>query len=940
MWKIAIGLVSGGFTPPLSVDDAETIRSARQGLIVEKRLPRRQNNRPPAAIRQEPAAQPLHDAMRSLDLLRQCANALVRAANEASLLHEICRILVEVGGYRFAWIGYARQDDQKTVHPVAQAGHEEGYLEMVDLTWADTEQDRGPTGTAIRTGKASIVNDVLTDPHFAPWRHEAVARGVAAVLSLPLITNGQSLGALTIYAPEPNVFRPDEVALLVDLAGNLAYGIVALRTRAALRNRERQQAAVAELGRQALEGAGVPDLIDRAVVLVAQALDVEYAKVLELLPDREMLRLCAGVGWREGYVGHALVETGPGSQAGYTLLSREPVIAEDLRTETRFCAPPLLRDHGVISGVSVIIADRDRPFGILGAHTTRPRRFTEDDIHFVQATANVLSAAIARTRWEEDLRKSEEGLARAQQIAHLGNWDWNIATNELRWSDEIYRIFGLAPQDFGATYEAFLNSVHPDDREFVRTAVNQALHEKKLCSIDHRVVRGDGSVRVVHEQAEVVFDKTGRPVRMVGTVHDITERKQAEAEQELLLARERALALVGQALVSEFKLERVADVVMEQSLHVLHVDAVALFLADPVRQEITLLASRNFTPATVDVLRRVSYDTPLLCAQAARTGQLQVVEDLWGPEVPPMARQVYQREGVRSLLAVPLASRGRLVGVVIYGTRSIRHFARRDLDFNRAVADLFAVAIENARLFDEVREALKLREEFLSAAAHELKTPVTTIKGWAEVLLRRDTLTPRQERGLTKIVQQGGRIGSLIEDMLTIVRLRPGFQRPQCARFDLAALIQEQATKTASTTARHQFRVDVTEPLVVEADRRLLGEVLAHLLENAIRYSPEGGPIEVEARQTDRGAVVTVRDRGVGIPTERQPRVFEPFYEPVPPGARGYAGIVSLGLHVSKQIVDAHGGRIWLASEEGKGSAFSFSVPLHSRRCQTPSAEA
>jgi PAS domain S-box-containing protein len=133
-----------------------------------------------------------------------------------------------------------------------------------------------------------------------------------------------------------------------------------------------------------------------------------------------------------------------------------------------------------------------------------------------------------RKRIEEALQKDRSSLAEAQRIAHLGNWDWDIVTNELQWSDEIYRIFGLTPQEFGATYEAFLNSVHPDDREFVKRTVDEALYEDKPYSIDHRIVLPDGTQRIVHEQAGVTFDNDGKPIRMIGTVHDITASKQTE----------------------------------------------------------------------------------------------------------------------------------------------------------------------------------------------------------------------------------------------------------------------------------------------------------------------------------------------------------------------------------------------------------------------------
>ena len=135
-----------------------------------------------------------------------------------------------------------------------------------------------------------------------------------------------------------------------------------------------------------------------------------------------------------------------------------------------------------------------------------------------------------RQRAEEALRESENSLKEAQRIAHLGNWDRDLVSNELRWSDEIYRIFGLKAQECEAKHEVFLNAIHPEDRELVKKAVNDTLHERKPYSIDHRIILPNGVERIVHEQAEVIFDETGTPVRLIGTVQDITERKRAEEE--------------------------------------------------------------------------------------------------------------------------------------------------------------------------------------------------------------------------------------------------------------------------------------------------------------------------------------------------------------------------------------------------------------------------
>ena len=170
---------------------------------------------------------------RALLAISNCNQVLLHAQNEAELLHEICRIVVDIGGYRMAWVGYAQDDETKTVRPVAQAGIEEGYLDKLMFSWADIKYGQGPTGTAIRTGHPYSICDVLTDQQFLPWRMEATARGYASVLSLPLKTGDHVFGALTMYSVTSDSFNAEETMLLTALADNLAYGITMLQTRKA-----------------------------------------------------------------------------------------------------------------------------------------------------------------------------------------------------------------------------------------------------------------------------------------------------------------------------------------------------------------------------------------------------------------------------------------------------------------------------------------------------------------------------------------------------------------------------------------------------------------------------------------------------------------------------------------------------------------------------------
>jgi len=173
------------------------------------------------------------------------------------------------------------------------------------------------------------------------------------------------------------------------------------------RTRAAQQAAVAELGQLALTGADVASVMDHATRLVTQTLGAEFCQILEPSADAHALVLKAGVGWNPRTIGHSLSSSPLDSQAGYTLLSNEPVVVEDLRTERRFRAATFLAEHGVVSGVTVLVRGRDKPLDVLGVHSSRPRAFTRSDINFVQAVANVLTSAIERKSDEEALRKSE-----------------------------------------------------------------------------------------------------------------------------------------------------------------------------------------------------------------------------------------------------------------------------------------------------------------------------------------------------------------------------------------------------------------------------------------------------------------------------------------------------------------------------------------------------
>jgi len=224
------------------------------------------------------AEKALHRVNRALRVLSNCNEVLIHASDELGFMNEACRILVEDGGYRFAWVGFAERDQDKTVRPVAQKGFEDGYLEAANITWADTERGRGPTGKAIRTKKPSIVRNILQDPDFAPWREAASERGYASSIALPFIAENRSIGALNIYANEPDAFDAEEVHLLSNLALDLTYGLMSLRAKAELRRLSAQLISIQETERKTISRE-LHDSIGQSLVAIKFGLENTVEKM-------------------------------------------------------------------------------------------------------------------------------------------------------------------------------------------------------------------------------------------------------------------------------------------------------------------------------------------------------------------------------------------------------------------------------------------------------------------------------------------------------------------------------------------------------------------------------------------------------------------------------------------------------------------------------------
>jgi PAS domain S-box-containing protein len=305
-----------------------------------------------------------------------------------------------------------------------------------------------------------------------------------------------------------------------------------------LHKRAQQQAIVARLGQRALADTNLHSLLDEAVTLAAETLGTSYGKFLELHPEENSLLLRAGSGWGKGYVGKARIGTEIDSQAGYSLLSSEPVITEDLDREERFSASRLQNDHGVVSSMSVIVHGPDRPYGVLGVDTTDRRTFTEDDVNFLQAVANVLAGAIGRTRAEDALRKSEHEYRRLFELANDAILIYEPESRKiLDVNENACEIYGFPRETFIGMTMKELSLDRQKARRYLETLLSRGSYQD--FETVHR--RYDGNPINVLVNSSVIEFQGQRAILSIN--RDITARKRTEESlMEIREAERRRIA--------------------------------------------------------------------------------------------------------------------------------------------------------------------------------------------------------------------------------------------------------------------------------------------------------------------------------------------------------------------------------------------------------------
>ncbi|HEY8133253.1 MAG TPA: ATP-binding protein [Thermoanaerobaculia bacterium] len=460
-----------------------------------------------------------------------------------------------------------------------------------------------------------------------------------------------------------------------------------------------------------------------------------------------------------------------------------------------------------------------------------------------------------------------------------------------------------------------------------------------------RVVRDDNETAISVSAAPL--KENGKTTGVIVTFRDITERQRLEEEMQLQAERAQILADAGAFFssnidpvwVNQAIAERVAEVLGDWAAVILKSsDSNELRVASIYHRDMTSLGlawsyiyRQSLAIGEGIIGQVVSTGYPALTTNVGTSGSTPQ-ENLTSYHAPTMQ--------LASLLILPLRTRREMLGaLVIAANDPDRRMTDDKLPLAEVLAERAALAIENAKLYTEqvearrkVEDLSRLKDEFLSIASHELRTPVTSIKGYtqlAKTLIREQDLATSEEY-LDIALDQIDRMSRLIVELLDVSRIETGRLEIRREPIPWIAFVRDVVHRHHTAVSDRRFHLNVpSSNAVVVGDRDRLEQVLGNLLENAVKYSPDGSEIFVDVHEHGEQVVTSVCDKGIGIPNDELSQVFERFHRGRQVSSTNYGGL-GLGLYIARQIVERHGGAIWVESKEGSGTTFSFSLPAAS----------
>ena len=511
-----------------------------------------------------------------------------------------------------------------------------------------------------------------------------------------------------------------------------------------------------------------------------------------------------------------------------------------------------------------------------------------------------------------DLLSEKLKFSQAQELAHIGSWDWDIVANTISWSDELFRIYGLLPREFAPTFNAGGKYTHPEDEELVSKITSSAYKNKKPFSIFYRILRSDGMVRMIYERADVITDINGNVIKMFGIIHDITEQKRYEALEELAIAATKSYNSVVIA-DRDGKIEWVNEGFTKLNGYTLE---------DVKNTQGTLLRKGNLTG--------LSKVTELYASLTKET------------EPFSYENKNYTKEGkeywVMTTLTPVLGANGEVEKIIAIDSdiSKLKQLEEELINANRLAEHSLKKGLkaldELTKAKTQLEVSLKIKEQFFANMSHEIRTPMNAIIGFTNLMLN-TPLSSDQKQYVDAVKTSGENLLIIINDILDFSKLQSGKVSFEQIDFKLSQVVSTITDLMLPKSKEKDIKLstiideNVYDHLIGDPIR--LNQVLLNLVGNSIKFTETGEiKLNISLLSENKEEVelkFSIIDTGIGIPENKLDLIFDEFTQADSNTTRKYGGS-GLGLTIVKQLVETQGGKVSVESKERQGSTFSFNL--------------